>query len=64
MENIKDADCVIMAVAHKEFVNMNLEELKKLYRTDLLDHEKVLIDVKGIYSIEQLKTSNLQYWRL
>ena len=64
LENIKDADCVIMAVAHKEFVNMNLEELKKLYRTDLLDHEKVLIDVKGIYSIEQLKTSNLQYWRL
>lgn len=63
-EDVKNADCVIIAVAHKEYINMNLKEIKKLYRTDILDDEKVLIDVKGIYSVEQLKISGLKYWRL
>ncbi len=64
LKDIRDADCIIMAVAHKEFMDMDLKEIKKLYRTDILDNEKVLIDVKGIYSIEQLEISGLKYWRL
>lgn len=62
--DVKDVDCVIIAVAHNEFVNMSLKAIKKLYKDDVLDDEKVLIDVKGIYSVEQLKTSGLKYWRL
>jgi UDP-N-acetyl-D-galactosamine dehydrogenase len=28
------------------------------------DAEKVLIDVKGIYKVEDLKASGMLYWRL
>lgn len=64
MESVKDADCVILAVAHREFKEMSLERMKALFRSDLPDDEKILIDVKGLYPIEALKASNMRFWRL
>lgn len=64
LEDVKDADCIIAAVAHDEFKALTLDELKALYRADLSDTEKVLLDVKGIYSVADLKASGVSYWRL
>ncbi len=61
--DIKDADCVIVAVAHNDFKNLSLKEIKALYK-DCHDSEKVLIDVKGIYNIAEFSESGLTYWRL
>ncbi len=63
LAEVKDADCVIVAVAHNEFKALSLEDIKKLYRSSA-DSEKVLIDVKGIYSVKDLKASGMDYWRL
>lgn len=63
LDDVKDVDCIILAVAHDEFKNLKLNELKKLYATGF-DDEKVLIDVKGIHSVEELKESGMRYWRL
>lgn len=63
LHEVKDADCVIVAVAHNEFKALKLEDIKKLYRSSA-DSEKVLIDVKGIYSVKDLKNSGMDYWRL
>lgn len=63
LTEVKDADCVIVAVAHNEFKALKLEDIKKLYKKSE-DKEKVLIDVKGIYKVSELKTSKITYWRL
>lgn len=63
LHEVKDADCVIVAVAHNEFKALRLDDIKKLYRVSA-DNEKVLIDVKGIYSVKDLKNSGMDYWRL
>ena len=63
IEDIKDADCVIVAVAHNEFKELGLNGIKKLFK-NTSDTEKVLIDVKGLYKVEELKDSGLQWWRL
>lgn len=63
MEDAAGADCVIVAVAHNEFKAMSIDDLKKLYKTGS-DAEKVLIDVKGLYKIADLKASGLKWWRL
>lgn len=63
LEDIAEADCVIVAVAHDEFKTLKLTSLKKLYR-ESADNEKVIIDVKGIYKISDLKESGMKYWRL
>lgn len=62
-EDVKEADCVIVAVAHNEFRRMGLGEIKTLYRNSD-DSEKVLIDVKGLYSIRELDACGIRYWRL
>ena len=40
-----------------------LDDLRKLYREGP-DDEKVLIDVKGLYRVEDLKASGMKWWRL
>lgn len=63
LDEIEDADCVIVAVAHKEFKTLGLQKVKQLYKR-VKDQEKVLIDVKGLYTIEELKNSGIKWWRL
>ena len=63
LENAKNADCIIVAVAHNEFKKMSLDEIKALFK-DCPDNEKVLLDVKGLYSVSDLKKSGMNYWRL
>lgn len=63
IEEAKNADCVIVAVAHNEFKAMKIDDIKKLYKI-CSDDEKVLIDVKGLYNISELKESGMKWWRL
>ena len=64
IEEVKDADCVIVAVGHKEFRSMSMLQLKELFRDDLQDSEKVLIDVKSLYRMDELYASGMRFWRL
>ena len=61
LEDVHDADCVIVAVAHNEFKEMGLSGVMKLF---VENEQKVLIDVKGLYSIQDLSTVNVLWWRL
>lgn len=63
IRDISDADCVIMAVAHKEFKSLGLEGVEKLFR-DTDNANKVFLDVKGLYTVEELEASGMKYWRL
>jgi UDP-N-acetyl-D-galactosamine dehydrogenase len=58
------ADCVIVAVGHNEFRSMSTMQLKRLFREELPDAEKVLIDVKSLYRRDELDASGMRYWRL
>lgn len=63
IEDVAEADCVIVAVAHNEFRALSLDDIKKMFKT-VPDDEKVLIDVKGLYQIVDLKASGIKWWRL
>lgn len=63
LKDAKDADCIIVAVGHNEFKAMSLEQIKGMFK-NCADNEKVLIDVKGLYSITALKESGMRFWRL
>lgn len=64
IDRVRGANCIIVAVAHDEFKSIGLEKLKKMYDQGRPDHESVLIDVKGLYSVEALNDSGLAWWRL
>ena len=63
LSDVREADCIIAAVAHEQFRALSVEELKALYR-DVPDGQKVLIDVKGIYPVKDMKASGMRFWRL
>lgn len=63
MESAKDSDCIIVAVAHDEFKSLSLDDIKMMYKPGD-NNKKVLVDVKGIYKMNELKKSGLKYWRL
>ena len=63
IDDIREVDCIIVAVGHDEFKLMSLDELNNFFREGAM-HEKVLIDVKGLYKIEELKDKGFSYWRL
>ena len=61
---IPKADCVIVAVGHTEFRSMSMMQIKELFKDELTDEEKVLIDVKSLYRRDELDASGMRYWRL
>lgn len=63
IEEVKDADCVVLAVAHNIFKQMSLDEIDSLYG-DMDNKEKVLIDVKSILNKKEIEKKGYNYWRL
>ncbi|MBR4909232.1 MAG: nucleotide sugar dehydrogenase [Acidaminococcaceae bacterium] len=63
-EDLPKADCIIVAVGHNAFRSMSMMQLKEMYKPELSDEEKVLIDVKSLYRMDELKASGMRFWRL
>lgn len=63
IDETSDADCIIVAVAHKEFKEIGLKGVMRLFK-DKPDKEKVLLDIKGLYNTDELKRTGISWWRL
>ena len=63
INDVSEMDCIIVTVAHREFRAMSLSHIKKLFKK-VPCCESVLIDVKGLFDIEELKSSGIRWWRL
>ncbi|MDB2068702.1 nucleotide sugar dehydrogenase [Clostridium perfringens] len=60
VDSIKNMDAVVLAVSHKEFKNISMDYIDKLYG----DGKKVLIDVKGLLNRKEYEIAGYSYWRL
>jgi len=63
IKEVKDADCVILAVAHNIFREIGIDGIDKLFK-NMPGREKVLIDVKGIFNKNEVEIKDYTYWRL
>ncbi len=63
IKNVRDADCIVLAVAHDIFKQMSWDEIDSLYG-DLENKGKVLIDIKGILNRNEIEKKGYSYWRL
>ena len=63
LDQFRDLDCVIIAVAHGEFRALRNEEIAAMFRNEPNDR-KVIIDVKGIRDKDELRAQGYRYWRL
>ncbi len=63
-DKLPKADCIIVAVGHNEFRALSMMQIKKMFKETLSDKEKVLLDVKSLYRMDELKASGMRFWRL
>ncbi len=63
IEAAKDADCIVFAVAHRQFREMTLDDVNGFFKPCPED-EKVLIDVKGIFPFEDINERGWCGWQL
>ena len=60
---LKDLDCLIIAVAHKEFKALTNDDIAAMFK-DEPNARKVLVDVKGVRSKNEFTELGYRYWRL
>ena len=60
VDEVKQMDAVVFAVAHEQFTAMNMQDLDALYA----EGRKILIDVKGVFDRKIYETAGYLYWRL
>ena len=60
---ISNADCLVLLVAHDQYVNYGLRALQKFYHNDK-DKPLVLIDVKSIFERKHAEKAGYIYWCL
>ena len=58
-DELEPADAVVIAVAHKRYLDLPVEKLRKL-----LTSNGVLIDVKGTVNQTELNEKNIRFWQL
>lgn len=56
---IKKAEALVLAVAHKEYRGLSIEKIKSL-----MNRNPLLIDVKGVYDRKAVAEGNIRMWRL
>ena len=61
MDDVKDMDAVIIAVAHDEFMKLTKEDIKGFFNPN--NSVKVLADIKGILDRKEYE-NDFAYWRL
>lgn len=60
---LNNIDCLIVAVAHDEFKNISIEQLNNLFENNE-NGKNVIIDVKSIFSKNEIDPKKYCYWRL
>ncbi|WML58628.1 nucleotide sugar dehydrogenase [Neobacillus sp. PS2-9] len=63
LDEVINADCLVFAVAHNEFKNMDLDQIDGMFGS-LKNEEKVIMDVKSILNREEIEGRGYSYWRL
>lgn len=63
LSEFRDLDCLIIAVAHKEFRDLTDEDIGRMFKGES-NERKVIVDVKGVRDKNVLKSQGYRYWRL
>ncbi|MDT2966207.1 nucleotide sugar dehydrogenase [Enterococcus casseliflavus] len=61
LEDVSKQDALVFAVNHREFKEISLKDIDKYYEDK---KEKIVIDIKNLFSQEVLIKGDFKYWKL
>ncbi len=59
-KDIQDMDAVVIAVSHREFCQLSMEDINRFFGGG----KRVLLDLKGLLNREAYEAAGYRYWRL
>ena len=63
LDSIRGMDAIVVAVSHDKFLKFSHDDFNKMFKEGPTEN-KVLIDIKGIYSRNVYENAGYRYWRL
>jgi UDP-N-acetyl-D-galactosamine dehydrogenase len=63
LKDIRNMDALVVAVGHQEFIDMQIEEINRMYAQQK-SQSRILLDVKGILRKDVFESLGYSYWRL
>ena len=63
ISEFKDLDCLIIAVMHKQFKELSIEDIQKMFK-DKDNSKNIVVDVKGARNKAEMQKLGYRYWRL
>ncbi len=64
LKDVRNADCLVFLVAHQQFKNLPLADLKKLFKQQKSQTKNVFIDIKNIFEQKFVEEEGYSYWSL
>lgn len=62
LEDITECDAVVFAVAHRQFADLTMEQIGRMFKDD--GRQRVLADLKGMFERSRFENAGYVYWRL
>lgn len=62
LDQIKDVDCIVVAVAHDKYQKLSFGELEKMFVKN--EETRVFIDIKSMFDSNIFKNKGYSYWSL
>lgn len=63
MKSVKNADCLVLAVAHDEFKKFGISDILSYFTYSDIK-KPIVIDIKSIFNKAEILDHNLEYWNL
>ncbi|MFC6333769.1 nucleotide sugar dehydrogenase [Paenibacillus septentrionalis] len=63
IDEVRDIDCLVLAVAHDEFKKISWNQINDFFITGD-NSNKIIVDIKGILQKRELESYGYNYWRL
>lgn len=63
VEEIREMDAIVIAVAHKVFTGMTMQQIDGMFKVRE-NQKKVIVEVKGILDKKEFLSAGYHYWRL
>lgn len=63
IDEIRDMDAVVIAVAHEQYTHFTLKDFDSMFR-QVSNNKRVLVDIKGLLNRKEYEDVGYCYWRL
>lgn len=63
LNSVKNADCIVLAVAHDEFRRLTINQIEDMFGKKPVN-EKIIIDVKSVLNKTDIEKQGYSFWRL